>query len=252
MNTDEENNEWKAEAPYLASLPAENPFLVPEHYFDTLPAAIINSVDVNELKQVAATSGYTVPDQYFSSLKDRILAKTSALSTASQEESTDDLKLEEERFGLYNLDEQSIGDEDYDAGEVLKRFPATAGFSTPDQYFEKLQSRILAQTAGETAPVRPSKIIRLWHSGLLKYASAACFILVAAFGFYLNKQSYQPVAATTAEIANEQMLYDINEQDIIDQIEGTVATEPKNNASNAELETYILNHYSQSELSSEL
>jgi hypothetical protein len=48
------------------------------------------------------------------------------------------------------------------------------------------------------------------------------------------------------------MLYDIDEQDIIDHVEGDITDEQKNNATNAELETYILNHYSQSELSSEL
>lgn len=232
MKTDEENNEWKAEAPYLASLPVENPFLVPEHYFDTLPDAITNSVYLNELKQVTPAAGYTVPDQYFSSLKNRILAQT------SEEES--------------NADEHLSIDEESGAEEALKRFPVSAGFSTPDQYFQKLQAKILAQTVEEAAPARESKIVRLWHSGLLKYASAACFVLVAAFGFYLNEQTIKPVAATAAEIANEQMLYDIDEQDIIDHVEGNVAEEPKTNATNAELETYILNNYSQSDLSSEL
>jgi hypothetical protein len=235
MKTDEENNEWKAEAPYLAGLPIENPFLVPEQYFETLPEAITHSVYIDELKQVSTAPGYTVPDQYFSSLKDRILAQTS-----------------EE---VLNTDEQYLveaADESVDTAEILKRLPAAAGFSTPDQYFQQLQSKILAQTSEEAAPARASKIVRLWHSGLLKYASAACFILVAAFGFYLNQQTYKPAAASAAETANEQMLYDIDEQDIIDHVEGNVADEPRDKATNAELETYILNHYSQSELSSEL
>ena len=219
MKTDLENNEWKAEAPYLASLPVKNPFIVPEHYFDTLPEAITGTVYTNELKQVIPAPGYTVPDHYFSSLKDRILTQTS---------------------------------EESDTEETLKRLPSSEGFSTPDQYFQKLQSKILAQTVEVAAPVlKQSKIVRLWHSGLLKYASAACFVLVAAFGFYLNKQTYKPEAATAAEIANEQMLYDIDEQDIIDHVEGNVADAPKNTATNAELETYILNNYSQTDLSSE-
>lgn len=220
MKADEENNEWKAEAPHLANLPVENPFLVPENYFDTLPDAITNSIYVSGLKDVDAGSGYSVPDQYFSSLKDRILAQT----------------IEEE----------------FNAEGVLKNLPSSTGFNTPDQYFQKLQSKILAQTTEEAAPVKQSKIIRLWHSGLLKYASAACFVLVAAFGFYLNQQSYKSAAPTAAEIANEQMLYDMDEQDIIDHVEGDAADDPKDKATNAELETYILSHYSQSELSSEL
>jgi len=220
MKTDVENNEWKAEAPYLAGLPRENPFLVPEHYFDTLPETIANSVYFNELKEETPVAGFTVPDQYFSSLKDRILAQTTA--------------------------------EEFTHEEVLSQLPPSPGFSIPDQYFQKLQSKILAQTVAEAPPpAKESKIVRLWHSGLLKYASAACFVLVAAFGFYLNRQTYIP-ESTAAEVANEQMLYDIDEQDIIDHVEGNTVDEPKDNATNAELETYILNNYSQNDLSSSL
>lgn len=243
MKTDLENNEWKAEAPYLASLPVKNPFLVPEQYFDTLPDAITDAVYANELKQVIPASGHTVPDQYFSSLKDRILAQTSEKQTFIKDSSNT----------VFDASAAYAAEDDYNDDDILASLPAAAGFSTPDQYFQKLQSKILAQTVEEiAAPVKESKIIRLWHSGLLKYASAACFVLVAAFGFYLNQQSYKPEASTAAEIANEQMLYDMDEQDIIDHVAGTVADAPKSNATNAELETYILNNYSQSDLSSEL
>ena len=37
------------------------------------------------------------------------------------------------------------------------------------------------------------------------------------------------------------MLYDMDEQDIIDHVEGNAADEPKNSPTDAELETYILN-----------
>jgi len=241
MKTDEENNEWKAEAPYLASLQKVNPFIVPENYFDTLPDAISNSVYFDELKQTVPASGFTVPDNYFVSLQDRIQFAT-----------TDD---------TFSISEP-----------LLDKFPVNAGYSTPDQYFQKLQSRILAQTVEleqpvaiipslnnaitpnlekEIKPKAESKIVRLWHSGLLKYASAACFIVVAAFGIYLNQQNFSQ-ESTSVEIANEQMLYDIDEQDIIDHVEGNVIDEPKTKMTNAELETYILNNYSQNDLSSEL
>lgn len=262
MKTDIENNEWKAEAPYLASLPKVNPFSVPEHYFNTLPDLIHNSVFAEELKKKIPVSGFIVPDQYFNNsadqffnvIKDRILAET--------------------------------------AEDIHVDFPKETGFSTPDLYFQNLQSRILAKTTGETvfeqslkdnrivaeisplavvkpltikrtltaeessANVKPlgdvkplTKITRLWHSGLLKYTSAACFILVSAFGLYLNQQNFQKEAGA-AEIANEQMLYDINEQDIIDHIQGISAD--KQTVSNTDLESYLLNNYSQNELSSAL
>lgn len=223
MRTEEENNEWKAEAPYLASLPKENPFLVPEQYFDKLPGTISNSLYAKKLKEEITASGFIVPDQYFNSLAERIQTETIQLITAV--------------------------------------FPASTGFTTPDLYFQKLQSSILAKTI--TAAVVPetivtplparkeSRIIRLWHSNLLKYASAACFVLVTAFGFYLNHQDFSKDTTTSVDMANEQMLYDIDEQDIIDHIEGNTAEDKKITPSDADMENYILNNYSQNDLSSD-
>ena len=240
MKTDIENNEWKAEAPYLANLPKVNPFSVPEHYFNTLPDLIHNSVFAEELKKKIPVSGFSVPDQYFN-------------HSAEQ---------------FFNVIRDRISAET--AEEPIVDLPKETGFSTPDLYFQNLQASILAKTTGaqiaeqspalseraqttEASPltvVKPlTKITRLWRSGLLKYTSAACFILVSAFGLYLNQQSFQKEAGA-AEIANEQMLYDINEQDIIDHIQGVSGD--KQTVSNIDLESYLLNNYSQNELSSAL
>lgn len=223
MKTDIENNEWKEEAPYLAGLKKENPFSVPEQYFDALPETIINSVYLSELKEEMPVPGFSVPDQYFSSLQDRILAQTT--------------------------------------GGILNSLPSSEGFSVPDQYFQKLQSKILDRVAvekqipsaveEEIIPVKAeSKIVRLWRSGLLKYASAACFVLATTFGLYLNQQHQITAAASANDIANEQMLYDISEQDVIDHVQGTPADAKTNSKANADLENYILNNFSQNDLSS--
>jgi hypothetical protein len=219
MKTDIENNEWKAEAPYLASLPKQNPFCVPEQYFATLPHCIELSVYTEKLKAVAGEAGFIVPDQYFTTSKAQIIA--------------------------------SITDEHPLA------LPLSSGFSTPDLYFKKLQAGIIARTAGlstmteqKATPYKAvPKLVRLWQSDLIKYASAACFILVTAFGLYLNQQTYTK-DSTVADLANEQMLYDIDEQDIIEHIERNAPDAQQNNPTHQELETYILNNYSQNDLSS--
>lgn len=225
MKADIENNEWKEEAPYLAGLKKENPFSVPENYFDALSETIVNSVYVAELKEGIPVPGFTVPDQYFSLLHDRILAET----------------------------------------DLLNSLPSSEGFSVPDQYFQKLQSKILDRVAVEkqtptaieeeiavvkAAPAGKSKIVRLWHSGLLKYASAACFVLATTFGLYLNQQHQVTRNAAANDIANEQMLYDISEQDVIDHVQGTTADAKTDSKADAELENYILNNFSQNDLSS--
>ena len=221
MKNDVENDEWKIEAPYLASLPVQNPFGVPELYFNSLTNTINNAVYTEKLKDAVPLSGFSVPDQYFSALKARIVIET------------------------------GIG--------ILQSLPEKDGNTIPDGYFQKLQANILARTieesAAETIAVAPvkekSNIIRLWHSDLLKYASAACFILVTAFGLYLNQQNFKQESALT-EMANEQLLYDIDEQDIIEHIDTNTPEIQKAAVKNEELETYILNNYSQSDLASEI
>lgn len=219
MKSDIENNEWKAEAPYLASLPIENPFHVPEQYFDALPEAINNSIYFDKLKARVPASGFIVPEGYFSELHE-LLAESTAVN-------------------------------------ILHSLPKSGGYHTPDQYFQQLQSKILAKTVAEATtkedilPAKTSsKILKLWHSDLIKYASAACFILVTAFGLYLNQQNIVP-KQTVADMANEQLLYDLDEQEIIDHIDGVTDERPVVTLTHAELETYILNNYSQSDLTAE-
>ena len=221
MKNDVENDEWKTEAPYLASLSVVNPFSVPEQYFNSLTDTINNTVYTEKLKEAIPVSGFSVPEQYFSGLKARIVIET------------------------------GIG--------ILQALPEKDGNTIPDGYFQKLQANILARTVEdvtmettEVVPVKEhSKIIRLWHSDLLKYASAACFILVTAFGLYLNQQNFKRESALR-EMANEQMLYDIDEQDIIDHIDKNTPEIQKAAVKDEELETYILNNYSQSDLASEI
>lgn len=226
MKTDKENNEWKAEAPYLAGLQNKNPFRVPEQYFDELPQSIANSVYLSQLSLDTEKSGFTVPDQFFDSLHKKILLETSE--------------------------------------DVTRKFPSAAGYNIPDLYFDKLQSSILtktinageivqpAQTVTAISPLKPAaRIVRLWHSGILKYATAACFVLLSTFGIYLNQHNFSS-ESTATDLANEQMLYDISEQDVIDHIEGSSPDIQKTSIADTDMENYILNNYSQNDLSSAL
>lgn len=223
MKHDIENNEWKLEAPYLASLEKENPFSVPQEYLDNLPELIHGAIYADKLKENIPMSGFIVPDQYFNILQDSIFGEAT--------------------------------------GNGLQAFPKADGFHTPDLYFQKLQANILAKTVtsdfsaktivNNTPARREPKLIRLWHNDLVKYASAACFILVTAFGLYLNQQNFN-TESRSSDLTSEQVIYDMNEQDIIDHIEGNNVDVSNDNTANADLETYILNNYSQSDLSSAL
>ena len=84
----------------------------------------------------------------------------------------------------------------------------------------------------------------------MKYASAACFVVLIASGLYLNNQNTVQ-NLRNSELANEQMLYDIDESVIIEHLEESqnVTT---SSASDTEMENYILNHYSSSDLTNNL
>jgi len=137
------------------------------------------------------------------------------------------------------------------SAEKFKAVIQNDGHTVPDNYFEKLQANILAKTTAETEQIVKPKVVRLWSSSLLKYATAACFLLVTGLGLYFNQQNPAQQTAS-ADLATEQMLYDIDEQAIIDHISSADITQPKSTAVDIDLENYILTNYSQSELATSL
>lgn len=211
MEQNLENNDWRKEAPLLASLPFVNPFIVPEGYFEGLGDEISNAISLEGLKAKVSKTGFATPDNYFEELNDKI--NTSIFA------------------------------------EKLKAAVTEDGFKTPSNYFEQLQSNILAKTTmGQTAAKPEPEILRLWHSKIVKYASAACFVIVAGLGtFYLNNA--EPESQLIAsEVLAEQILYDIDEELIIEHLKANDIKQPKVSESDAAMESYILNNYSQNEI----
>lgn len=134
--------------------------------------------------------------------------------------------------------------------EQLKSAEGSDGLQVPADYFEKSKAAILANTSGNPAHKQPSKIVKLWHSKLLKYASAACFVIVAGLGVYYNQEN--PVQEVNyVEVATEQMLFDIDEDVIIEHIEATAAEQGKVSTDDAALENYILTNFSSADLTTD-
>ena len=129
---------------------------------------------------------------------------------------------------------------------AIEKFKSV-GFTTPSNYFNKLQTSILDQTVNAK---QTTTVIRFWSSDLMKYAAAACFILLTASALYLNQQSAIKETRST-ELANETMLYDIDESVIIEHLKES-QTATNKGASQTEMESYILDHYSSNDLSNNL
>ena len=215
MDNNLEHNDWKDLAPNLSRLPKVNPFAVPEQYFDDLTERICASVFVEELKADAGVFEADVPEGYFESLQDEITAKIT-------------------------LDALNL--------------PKQEGFAVPQRYFDKINDNILSKVSGSEAST--PKVRKLWPNRMTRYAAAACLVLISGFAIYMNQDSLfdsTRESNTTVSVTEDPMLWDIDEQTIVDQMEsGTKGNSTNTSATSAELEDYILNHYTQYEIASNL
>ncbi|WP_316734472.1 hypothetical protein [Pedobacter aquatilis] len=216
MNDNLENNDWIKDAPMLATMVKRNPFLVPNGYFENCEQELLNQVFLDSLKQKTSENAFEVPTNYFEELTELIETRI-----------------------------------------ALEAINLPKGFAVPENYFETLQSRINSKIALEEITPKEAKVIPLWKRGFVKYASAACFVLIASFGVYFY-QNNQTIATTnaqiqSAEMANEAMLYDIDESTIIEHVETQNKSIKTNvSASDTEMENYILSNYSSTDLAQEL
>jgi hypothetical protein len=138
--------------------------------------------------------------------------------------------------------------------ERLRSAVPLDGHTVPPNYFEQLQSNILARTTGQTMALKQqTKIARLWRSNILKYASAACFVIIAGMGIYFDTHEQRTTQPNNyGDAATEQMLFDIDEEVIIEHIEANYEDQQKPTAKETALENYILNNYSQNDLTTNL
>lgn len=215
MDKELENNDWMNEAPFLAGLPKVNPFSTPDGYFENLSERISGAVYFEGLKQEAGELEMTVPEGYFEGFKEEIYTRI--------------------------------------AVETLKEKAGPDGFIVPEGYFEQLQVNIIGQLSSDQAVAKEKPVVKLWYTGMLKYAVAACVVIISAVGLYYQNQDNieaTPAATQVAQFsAEDQVLFDMDEQEIIDQIP-TKGTEQVTNttATASEIEDYILAHYTQNEI----
>jgi len=185
-------------------------------------------------------SPFATPEGYFEQLPEHI-HQAIYLENLKAELPEDGFKIPENYF-----DELSAGIEAKLATGRLKEMVPNNGFAVPGDYFNQLQAKISEKTS-----TKETKIVRLWHSKLLKYASAACFVLISAAGIYFYPGNSTGQSAS-ADLANEQMLYDIDENTIIEHIQSNSLKAESPAVADADLENYILSNYSQNDIASDL
>ena len=197
-------------------------------------------MEASHLASLPRTTPYRVPDNYFDGLQERI--NQSVFVDGLMQKENQGFTVPQNYFeDLGNHIESRI------ALDQIKSLVQNDGFKTPANYFNQLNAEILSKTSA-LAP--KTKIVRLWGSDLMRYASAACFIVLVASGLYINERSVVTLNRT-AELANEQMLYDIDESVIVEHIQESQNVNTSS-VSNTEIENYILDNYSSNDLSNNL
>ncbi|QNR83220.1 hypothetical protein H9N25_14765 [Pedobacter riviphilus] len=212
---------------------------------------IENNDWMNEAPALAAMgkrNPFSVPDGYFENCDEAIF---SAVFLNGLKQKTSDNNFEVPQNYFEDLTER------IQIRIALSEMPkAKQAFAVPENYFDTLQTRIADKIAA-SAPKKEVKVIPLWRRNIVKYTSAACFLLMTSIGVYF----YQNSSITTAqqvqspEAINEQLLYDIDESTIIDHLEAQNTTSSNiktTSASDTEMENYILSNFSSSDLSQEL
>jgi len=211
---------------------------------------IENNDWMNEAPALAAMgkrNPFSVPDGYFEN-SDKAIFSAVFLDGLQQKTIKNNFEVPPHYFeGLTEQIQTRI---------ALSEMPkAENTFTVPENYFDTLQSRITDRIAA-SEPKKEAKVIPLWRRNIVKYASAACFLLMASFSIYFYQNSTNTVQQVqSAETVNEQMLYDIDESTIIDHLETQNATSSNTkttSASDTEMENYILSNFSSSDLSQEL
>jgi hypothetical protein len=240
MKSEMDNKEWLDDYPSLKQVNQNNPFTVPDNYFDELhqratSRAIIDGMNANN------GEGFTVPENYFNELEGNLQSRLT-IEAALQNNTTGfnvpDNYFEEMQASLQsriNIAEalhHTEGDFTVPEGyfedqhqqivnmiavdELLSIQPE--GFTVPENYFEGLQSAIISKTTAQPTVKREVGIVRrMFTSGAFKYATAACLVL--GVGGTLFLRSYESPQAVHQRSYIHKALSNVSDADIIDYLQ---------------------------------
>jgi hypothetical protein len=187
MNSDRGNREWLNDYMSLKQVNPNNPFTVPERYFNELEQQIVSFVKLNELKNGSPERGFPVPENYFDELGSKINSRIK-IEDALDKESTG-LTVPENYFDDLSQQIQSR----IIVGDALNK-PSEA-FTIPYDYFGQLTENILNKTTNlhenkkQDVLKRTGVVRQLFASAAFKYATAACLTLAVGTTIFLSRNS---------------------------------------------------------------
>jgi len=237
MTIEIENKEWPEDGKLPKLVDKANPFAVPEGYFEGLDERIMSAVKMDELKNSTPEMGFTVPNNYFEQLSSNIQAAIvvdelvnkkdtgftvpagyfenlsdnilSRIAVEAAAEAGDGFEVPVGYFENLNSQIQS-------RVFVEETLSANETFTVPEGYFEQLNAKILNQTVTQDVVKRKGGVIRLMRSTAFRYATAACFVLVAGAGML-----FWP-SAKNVDVHNESYLHTELSNVPLDELQGYI------------------------------
>jgi len=185
MNRDRGNREWLNEYMSLKQVNPNNPFTVPEGYFDSLDEQILSKIKLEEMRNSMPETGFAVPENYFEDLAGNIQSRITVEEALDKEAAGFTVP-----DGYFDNLEQQIKSRLF-VEEALDAQPA--GFDVPEGYFADLTNNILDKTTLQRAE-RRGIVRQMFSTAAFKYATAACLALAIGGTLYLNQAGNSPDA----------------------------------------------------------
>jgi len=176
MKSDIGNKEWLNDMGPLKKVNPNNPFTVPENYFNELSGRIVSGIRLDDLKQTAQQA-FSVPDNYFNELSGNIMSRINIEHTLNQQTG---FTVPDDYFEQLSAQIQSRAVVE----EAL--VTTTETLTVPEGYFDRLNKNILNQTVNRDIVKNKGVVRRLYNSNIFKYATAACFVAIVGAGLFLR------------------------------------------------------------------
>lgn len=192
-----------------------NPFIVPSDFFEEQERNIQNLIRLENRVSKTSSTGFNVPDDYFEQFEENIRSrvrevdfekklKTSVVDSGFSTPSVYFNELEDDI--LVRIKEQE-----------LRKKITTEGFTTPKEYFEKVNQKIKEQIQNPTKQEAPIISFKKKKINWSKFSTAAIILIIGVgtllsyFGIEssFNLLSKSPVSVTAVNLHN------ISDEDIV-------------------------------------
>lgn len=189
MNENNDNTDWLNDYPDLKKQNRENPFRVPDNFFEEHQERIHSAIYADELKLKIPSEGFSVPDGYFEKMQDQVL---SVIQLEGLRTDNETFTKPQEFFN----EQQSI----ISARIKINEYAVNgSGFTVPENYFNELTAQINQKTGIKEAQPK-AKVRNLFTKSVFKYAVAASVAIVVAAGISIKQ--YQSAHDVQKQLSN--------------------------------------------------